>query len=257
MLTIVSALPWEVERFASRLRGRHCVEIGDDAWAVRGSRGVVELRALVSGPGEANAQTAAQALEEMEPLATGVLSVGMAGGLDPALKPGALVLATRVQHRRARGGRRGPALDADRAFRGWLARALEARDVATMPVEILSRDAILRTPAEKASAFGESRAVAVQMEDYVWAEQAARLGLPFASLRAILDPAGTTIPTEILEWDAAKPAATAIARAVARRPALAVALARLARQRRAAVGALDRALEAIVAAGAPGAQNDS
>lgn len=250
MLTIVTALPWEAARFAARLRGRRRTELAGDAWALSGSRGAVELRVFVTGAGEANVETAAAALERMQPQATGILSIGVAGALDPALRPGALILATRVQHRRARGGRRGLPLAADRGFRGWLSQALAAEGVDAAAEEILSRDTILRTRSAKAAAFADSRAVAVQMEDYVWAQEGARLGVPFASLRAILDPAHTTLPREILEWDPAGPSAATVAAAIVRRPALLIALARLGRQRRAAVRAIDEALEAIAAAGA-------
>ena len=88
----------------------------------------------------------------------------------------------------------------------------------------------------------------MQLEDYVWAQHARRAGIPFGSLRAILDPASATLPPEVLDWDAAGPAAPTVARAIARRPALAVDLLRLARQRRAAARALDQALEAVLAA---------
>lgn len=251
MLTIVTALPWEAAGFASRLRGRRRTELAGGAWALRGSRGTVELRVFVTGAGEANVETAAAALERMQPRATGILSVGVAGALDPALRPGALILATRIQHRRAGGGRRGLPLAADRGFRGWLSQALAAEGVEAAAEEILSRDTILRTRSEKAAAFAESRAVAVQMEDYVWAEEGARLGVPFASLRAILDPASATLPREMLEWDPAGPSAATVAAAIVRRPTLLIALARLRQQRRAAVRAIDRALETVAAAGAP------
>ena len=251
MLTIVTALPWEAASFASRLRGRRRTELAGGAWALRGSRGTVELRVVVTGAGEANVETAAAALEHMQPRATGILSIGVAGALDPGLRPGALILATRVRHRRARGGRRGLPLAADPGFRGWLSQALAAEGVDAASEEILSRDTILRTRSEKAATFAESRAVAVQMEDYVWAQEAARLGVPFASLRAILDPAHAALPREVPEWDPAGPSAATVAVAIARRPALAIALARLGLQRRAAVSAIDRALEAIAAAGAP------
>ena len=240
MLTIVTALPWEAAAFAARLRDRG---------------GAAPLRVVVSGPGEARAQAAAATLATLDPPAGGILSAGVAGGLDPALRPGSLVLATRVQHAYARGDRRGPSIAATAALRDWLAGALVAAGIEAAGGETLSRDQIMQGAAAKAEAHERSGAVAVQLEDYVWAEYAAGAGLPFASLRSILDPASTTLPPEILDWDAAGPAAPTVARAIARRPALAIALVRLARQRRAATRALDQALEAVLAAvlaGGPG-----
>ena len=261
MLTIVTALPWEAASFASRLRGQRRTDFNphpqesprhrSGTWAVRGSHGGVHVRVLVSGAGEDRAEAAATWLSSLDPPATGILSTGVAGGLDPALSPGSLVLGTRIQHRRASGGRRGSAIAATPRFRDWLHGSLTAAGLEPISGEVLSRDAILRTAAEKAEAFEQSHAVAVQMEDYVWAEHAAAAGLPFGSLRAVLDPAGTSLPPEILDWDPAGPSGTTIAAAVARRPALAITLVRLGRQRRTAIRAIDRALEAIVRAGEP------
>ena len=261
MLTIVTALPWEAAPFAARLRGRRRTDLGatldaspptaGSAWALRGSRGTVQVRVIVSGPGEERAEAVAALLPTLDPPAGGILVTGVAGGLDPALKPGALVLATRIQQRRARGGRRGSAIPATPRFRDWLRDSLRTAGLEPVSGEVLSRDAILRSAAEKAEAHEQSRAIAVQIEDYVWAQQATEAGLPFASLRAVLDPATSTLPREILDWNPAGPSAATIAAAIARRPPLALALVRLGRQRRAAVRAIDRALEAIVQAGGP------
>lgn len=248
MLTIVSALPWETARFRSRLHAPRRTALGDGAFALSGSRGPVQVRVLVTGPGGERAERAAAALTAPEPATRSVLSVGVAGGLDPALTPGALILATRVQHRRERGGGRGPALDVDWGFRSWLAAALRRRGLDPYDGELLSHDTPLGSAAAKRRAAMESRALAVQMEDDIWALRAQEQGLPFASLRALLDPAGANLPPPVLGWDPAGPSTGALARAVARRPHLIPALVRLARQRRAAVRALDRALEAVIAA---------
>ena len=233
MLTIVTALPWEAAAFAARLRAR---------------RDAAPLRVVVSGPGPARAQAAAARLATLGPPAGGILSAGVAGGLDPALRPGSLVLATRVRHADGSGDRRRPPIAATADFRDWLAAALVGAGLAATAGDTLSRDGIMRDAGAKAQAHDRSGALAVQLEDYVWAEYAAGTGLPFASLRAILDPASTTLPPEVLDWDAAGPAAATVARAIVRRPALSVELVRLARQRRAATRALDRALEAVLAA---------
>jgi len=89
MLTVVTALPWEAARFTARLRDR-----GDSA----------ALRVLVSGPGEERSEAAARTLAALDPPAGAILCAGVAGGLAPALRPGDLVLATRIRHASARGG---------------------------------------------------------------------------------------------------------------------------------------------------------
>ena len=251
MLTIVTAFPWEAAAFASRLHDRRRAEIGDGAWALWGRRGALHLRLIVSGPGEPRAATAAAALAQLDPPASGILTTGVAGGLDPALAPGTLVLATRVQHRRARGGRRGMPIAATPRFRSWLEVSLRQAGLRVAAGETLTRDTLLLTPAEKAAAHNESRPISVEMEDYVWAEHAAAANLPFASLRAVLDPASASLPPEVKRWAATAPSPAGLLSALARRPSLAVTLPRLAWQRRAAVRAIDRALEAIVSAGVP------
>lgn len=237
MLTIVTALPWEAARFAARLR-----DLGDAA----------PLRVLVSGPGEERAEAAARTLAALDPPAGAILCAGVAGGLDPALRPGDLVLATRIHRVTARCGHDGAPIEASGELGDWLHGALGAAGLEAMRAEILSHNAILRSAVEKATAHDESGAAAVQMEDYVWARQAGRAGMPFGSLRAVLDPASATLPRELLDWDPAGPPLSTVAAAVARRPSLALALLRLARQRRAATRALDRALEAVLAAALAG-----
>ena len=99
MLTIVVSLPWEAGPFTSRLRRKRRAEIDKHSYAIRGFRGPVEVRVLMSMPGEEPVALAAEALTSLEPAATGILSVGSAGGLDPTLKPGDLVLASRLDGR--------------------------------------------------------------------------------------------------------------------------------------------------------------
>ncbi|MCY3919758.1 MAG: hypothetical protein OXG38_08130 [Chloroflexi bacterium] len=233
MLTIVTALPWEAAGLAARLRDRG---------------GAAPLRVVVSGPGEERAEAAARTLATLDPPAGAILCAGVAGGLDPALRPADLVLATRIHHASARRGSRSAPIAASAELGDWLQGALAAAGVDAVRAEVLSHNEILRSATEKAAAHEESGAVAVQMEDYVWVRQAERAGIPFGSLRAVLDPASTTLPHELLDWDPSGPSLSTVAAAVARHPALAVTLLRLARQRRAATRALDRALEAILTA---------
>ena len=237
MLTIVTALPWEAAGFAARLRERS---------------GAAPLRVVVSGPGEERAEAAAQTLVTLESPPDAILCAGVAGGLDPALRPGDLVLATRIHHLSSLGGHGGAPIAASAGLGDWLYDALAGAGVEAVRGEVLSHDTIVRSAAEKATAHQESGAAAVQMEDYVWARHARRAGIPFGSLRAVLDPASATLPRELLDWDPAGPPRSTVAAAIARRPALAVALLRLARQRRTATTALDRALEAILAAALAG-----
>ncbi len=200
MLTIVTALPWEASRFGARLRGRRRVEAGE-GWAVWGTHRGVEVRVLVSGPGEARARAAAEALASMTPAATGILSTGVAAGLVDRLKPGSMVLGTRVQHLRLAGGRIGAPIVAEAEFLEFVGRALTASGVEHERGDVLTVDEALLKPEQKRRQQEQTRALAAGMEDYVWAQQADVMGVPFVAARAVLDPVGASVPAAVLGWD--------------------------------------------------------
>jgi hopanoid-associated phosphorylase len=113
----------------------------------------------------------------------GILSFGIAGGLDPALQPGACVLADAVVAGEER----------FQANEEWL---LSLR--ATLPDAVVG--ALAGTPgpvadaSAKASLRQRSGACAVDMESHLAALAAWRHGLPFAALRIVADPAHSAIP---------------------------------------------------------------
>ncbi|MHB1218900.1 MAG: phosphorylase family protein [Alphaproteobacteria bacterium] len=116
--------------------------------------------------------------------ATGIASFGLAGGLDPALAPGALLLPERVI------GPDGAAYPTDSTWR----RSLEAITGAEQASTLLGSDTIVATPADKARLFRETGAAAVDMESHAAAAVAAAAKLPFLVVRAVADPAGRAIP---------------------------------------------------------------
>ena len=112
----------------------------------------------------------------------GILSFGIAGGLDPGLRPGAVILASGI----IAGDKRWPV---DAAWRARLAARL--RDA--IPGDLAGIDAPVLSPAGKA-ALAESGALAVDMESHIAARLAGASGLPFAALRVVCDPADRVIP---------------------------------------------------------------
>jgi adenosylhomocysteine nucleosidase len=122
--------------------------------------------------------------------ASGLVSFGLAGGLDPTLRPGALVLADAVA---LPDGRR-MAVDA-----GWRARLAQALADARGGAVAGSRR-LLNTPAEKRALRRRSGALAVDMESHIVAEAAAAAGLPFVVVRAIGDPAERALPPAALAF---------------------------------------------------------
>ncbi|MGY8665181.1 phosphorylase [Bradyrhizobium sp. UFLA05-109] len=126
----------------------------------------------------------------------GVISFGVAGGLDPTLRSGDVVVATEVLAGDARWAA-GLSLSEDlidkltsgrrRVVRGSLAGAEE----------------VVTGSSCKAALHSETGAAAVDMESHIAAAYAAEAGLPFAALRVISDPAHRALPA--LAREAIKP----------------------------------------------------
>jgi len=144
-----------------------------------------------------------------------LVSFGLAGGLDPALRPGEIVIPAAV----SAGGER---FDAD-----W---ALTAALGGPTHDLMLAADAVLATAASKAAAYRSSSARAVDMESGAVARVAVRAGLPWAVLRVICDPAERDLPPAALAALSASGAIAGwrIARSVLANPAQIPALIRLA-----------------------------
>lgn len=108
-----------------------------------------------------------------------LVSFGIAGALDPTLRPGTIV----VPHGVLVDGEHMPT-DA----------ALGARLGVPSKLVVLAADRIIATAADKADLFTSTSAAAVDMESGAVAKVAARHGIPFAVLRAICDPAERDLP---------------------------------------------------------------
>jgi len=120
----------------------------------------------------------------------GILSFGIAGGLDPQLRPGAIVVASSVI---GANGVKG-ALPTDER---WSRRLLPACPDA-LQAPVLGVDAAVTEPADKRRLFMQTGAAAADMESHIAASIAASQGLPFAVLRVIADPATRRVPQAAL-----------------------------------------------------------
>ena len=117
----------------------------------------------------------------------GVISFGVAGGLDPSLKSGDIVVATEVMAGDTRwlaglsfteAQIASIALGRRRVVRGLLAGVEE----------------LVGASACKAALHSETGAAAVDMESHIAAAYAAEAGIPFDALRVISDPAHRALP---------------------------------------------------------------
>ena len=123
----------------------------------------------------------------MQPNCRAVVSIGIAGGLDPTLVPGDVIVATGVV---APDRRYDVSLD--------LAHRLTARLSRHPKLVVLASlagvDAAVMSPEAKTALRDATGALAVDMESHVAAEFAAAHRLPFAAVRVVCDPADRTLP---------------------------------------------------------------
>jgi adenosylhomocysteine nucleosidase len=143
----------------------------------------------VGGMGGMLAAAAARRLAEAG--VVGLVSFGFAGGLDPKLSAGAVICPAEVIS--GSGARFAASTD----WRERLRAANAARPL--LAGLLLTRAAPLDSVADKASAFRETGAVAVDMESSAVAEVAAAFGLPFLALRVIVDTAADVLPQSVLD----------------------------------------------------------
>ncbi|HET8995148.1 MAG TPA: hypothetical protein VFN42_00635 [Acetobacteraceae bacterium] len=135
----------------------------------------------VGGGSAAGAEAAARSAIAQG--ASALVSFGLAGGLDPALDPGTLLVPGSVQ---AAGHR----LPTDPA--------LSARLGGVTGHCLLGAAAIVAQADDKRRLFAETSAAAVDLESGAVAQVAAEHALPFAVLRAVCDPAWRSLPPAAL-----------------------------------------------------------
>jgi nucleoside phosphorylase len=148
----------------------------------------------VSGIGRAAAAAAARRLVLAG--ATGLASFGMAGGLDPTLICGAVLLPEEVA---AAGeiGSGATVLPTSRQWRQQLRAALPDSCIACGG-RLLTSERPIGHPRAKADAWRHAGAVAVDMESAAIAQVAGQAGLPFVALRVIVDTAADELPAAVL-----------------------------------------------------------
>ena len=205
-------------------------------------------------PGGGDAARLEAALEAAVSGATMILSCGIAGALDPALKAGDLVLhlppfVSSAVEKQAASNTPGVSTAVD--TNGW--EDFAERLTAALPHphlgRIIGQDHIAATVAEKAALHAATGALAVDMESHIAARVAARHSLPFAAIRTISDAASETLPPAALVGmnPDGSMALGKVLLSLARRPAQLPALIRTGRSAEAAFQALGRVADAIAA----------
>ena len=145
-----------------------------------------DLDISCSGASPARAEALAKALVDRG--CAGLLSIGLAGGLDPLLLPGDVVLSSTII---APDGAKVPASE---AWRDRVAADLERADIRFRIGAIAGLDELVRLAETKRALFSGTGAVAVDMESHAVMRVAAAAGIPFLSLRVIADGATDELP---------------------------------------------------------------
>jgi len=156
--------------------------------------GLVQEARIAAGPGMAvicsssDPKQLRALLTTLDPTSIrGVISFGVAGGLDPSLKTGDVVVATEVMAGDTR----------------WLAGlSLTEAQIASIALGrrrvvrglLAGVEELVAASACKAALHSETGAAAVDMESHIAAAYAAEVGIPFAALRVISDPAHRALP---------------------------------------------------------------
>ncbi|MBV8911551.1 MAG: hypothetical protein JOZ05_00775 [Acetobacteraceae bacterium] len=187
----------------------------------------------IGGGREAGAKAAVARL-----IAQGVrrfVSFGLAGGLDPSLVPGALIVPDVIL---ARDGH-------------WPADPRLAAALGRPGGALFSGGEVVATASAKAALHARTGAAAVDLESAALADAASRHALPFAVLRAICDPVGRSLPrAALVALDGrGRIGAMRVAGAALAHPAELPALVRLAADAVKARRALSRRVDAIVRLG--------
>ncbi len=201
----------------------------------------------LSGTGPCKAAAAAERL--LARSVRGLVNWGVAGALDPALRPGDVLIPDRVLEARDEAG-----FVPDSACCGRLVAALQGSMHVTRGA-LWSAAEPVTARADRRALAERSGAIAVDMEAAAVAGVAARANLPFAAVKAICDPLERELPVAAIRAFAGTNGALEphlLPRLLLGGPALWLDLARLARDfaaaRRALAAAANIALHDRIAA---------
>jgi adenosylhomocysteine nucleosidase len=116
-----------------------------------------------------------------------VISFGIAGGLDPSLQPGDVVVATAVMAGSRAWKVSAPVVAA-------MVERVRASGIDVAQGSLVGVDEPILLPSAKAAMRHATDAIAVDMESHIGAAYAADNELPFAAVRVISDPAIRALP---------------------------------------------------------------
>ena len=189
MLTIIASMERELSGLRRELRSsQHAGQFPHLDWQVVGIGAAQAGRRLTSLLHRQQAAGDAPSGSQR-----GIMLLGFAGGVDPSLAPGALAISS--HYRPISGGNpQGPDPQMWR----------QAQEAATDAGLLFDQSDSLTvgqpdaTVADKDELFHRYQVGTVNMEDYAVAAAAGDAGVPFLAVRAVLDPAGQSLPPYVL-----------------------------------------------------------
>ncbi len=245
MILIFHAFSLELAPFRRRLK--ECQPLAAQGLrGFSGRLGPTPIHAVATGIGITRARTAARIALGVLPRPRRVIVCGVAGALAPELRVGDVVLASRVLLAETAQ----PAGTPREIILGQSRTALELmRGAGLAPIHaaLLSVPAVLATAAAKHEWHARTQAAAVDMESGAVAEECLAQNLPTVVVRTISDDAADNLPAIRMMDGAGTVRVFEAMRQIVRRPALAIALVRLARNFMRARAELSRALAALAA----------
>ena len=156
--------------------------------AVRAAVRDKRLRIAVSGANAARAEALANSF--CYEGAAAIISLGVSGGLDPALAPGDLIIGEQVI------GDDGGVWECHSYLRGVIRDAAQAAGAKSGV--LFGADEIIENTSKKSALYHNHGALAVDMESHGAAKAAAAAGVPFLAIRAVADPADRALPPAAL-----------------------------------------------------------
>lgn len=242
MFTVIASMEYELSGLRKELRSVASVakEVGRH---LGGPEALPDM--VVIGVGKQRAQASVRRLLESKTSASsgnggqphGLLLLGVAGGIDPDLDTGNLVLSSRYLNGSQiaddwginyTGGDIDDALAPDPLMWHLATQAGSGEGRNPVLVDSLTVDQVISAPEHKRWIAGAYPVGIVEMEDYWVAQVAAEFGVGFLAARVVLDTADQALPGWLLGLSRSK---TKAALSLAVRPWRIPAVLRLARQR--------------------------
>lgn len=197
MLTIVAAMEHELVGLRRELPLRQA-KAGNGP-----SRPGLELQVIGMGRKRAQSRIRAlledrdRSLESRDNLPHWLLLLGFGGAVDPALHPGDLSVPTRYYLDHREGGD-GDFLKPDDGMRRLAVASVAEAGRPVANLDSLTVEHLAADPEAKKALRQRYQVGMVDMEDYWVAQVAAEAGVPFLSVRSVLDSAHQTLPSYLL-----------------------------------------------------------